>query len=64
MKEEFSGVKMISLCSKSYIIEDENGRHKISCKGVSKKGLVEPMEKFEDTLQSKVVKTLTNVEFK
>ena len=41
MKLEFSGDKMISLCSKSYIIEDSNGKQKISCKGVSKKRLEE-----------------------
>ena len=45
MKEEFSGVKMLSLCSKSYIIQHESGKHKISCKGVSKKGLLNPMKK-------------------
>ena len=39
-KLEFLGVKMISLCSKSYIIEDENGKQKNSCKGVSKRGLI------------------------
>ena len=55
---------MISLCSKSYIIEYENGKQKISCKGVSKKGLREPMKKFEDTLYNKSVKLATNVGFR
>ena len=55
---------MISLCLKSYIIEDENGKQKISCKDVSKKGLREPMGKFEDTLYNKTVKLATNVGFR
>ena len=33
MKLEFSGDKMISLCSKSYIIEDSTGRQKFHAKG-------------------------------
>ena len=33
-KLEFEGTKMISLCSKSYIIENEEGKQKKSCKGV------------------------------
>ena len=33
-KEEFLGDKMISLCSKSYIIQNKKGKQKISCKGI------------------------------
>ena len=64
MKLEFSGDKMISLCSKSYIIEDSNGRQKISCKGVSKKGLEEPMQQFRDTLFNVRTNTSTNMGFR
>ena len=36
-KEELFGDKMISLCSKSHIIQNKEGKQKISCKGISKK---------------------------
>ena len=54
---------MISLCSKSYIIEDSSGRQKISCKGVSKKGLEEPMQQFRDTLFNVRTNTSINMGF-
>ena len=50
-KLEFQGVNMVSLCSKSYIIEDAEGRQKISCKGVSKKNLSNAMSSYEETLK-------------
>ena len=37
---------MISLGSKSYVIEDENGKQKISWRGVSRRGLKDPTENF------------------
>ena len=55
---------MISLCSKSYIIENEEGKQKISCKGVSKKTLTNAMEKFEETLKSKNVIRSKNIGFR
>ena len=61
-KLEFEGTKMISLCSKSYIIENEEGKQKISCKGVSKK--TNAMEKFEETLTTKNVSTTKNIGFR
>ena len=42
-KCEWEGIKMVSLCSKSYIIEDGQGNQKISCKVISKKNLKDPM---------------------
>ena len=64
MKLEFSGIKMLSLCSKSYIIEDADGKQKISCKGVSKKNLNQPMDKFEHALQNKTTRHSTNFGFR
>ena len=61
---EFKGYKMVALCSKSYIIEDEYGKQKISCKGISKKAVDQPMEKFENTLTSTVANTSHNVGFR
>ena len=64
MKLECSGEKMILLCSKSYMIEDSTGKQKIPCKGVSKKGLEEPMQKFTDTLFNLSTKVATNTGFR
>ena len=55
---------MLSLCSKSYIIEDANGKQKISCKGISKRNLIDPMKKFEECLKFKKVNFSTNVGFR
>ena len=63
-KKEFEGCQMISLCSKSYIIQDSEGKQKISCKGISKKQLVDPMNKFQQTLNEKVINSSTNVGFR
>ena len=51
---------MLSLCSKSYIIEDADGKQKTSCKGVSKKNLSQPMDKYEDALKNKTTRPSTN----
>ena len=55
---------MISLCSKSYIIQDSSGTQKISCKGVSKKSLQDPMQKFSDTLFNQHANVSTNMGFR
>ena len=41
---------MLSLCSKSYIIEDANGKQKLSFKGIAKTNVIDPMKKFEESL--------------
>ena len=63
-KCEWEGIKMVSLCSKSYIIQDSKGNHKISCKGISKKNLEDPMKKFEDALYNKTTIQFNNVGFR
>ena len=55
---------MLLLCSKSYIIEDANGKQKISCKGIPKRNLLDPMRKFEECLKSKKVNFFSNVGFR
>ena len=55
---------MISLCFKSYIIQDSEGKEKISCKGISKKQLVDPMSKFRQTLNKKEVNSPISVGFR
>ena len=64
MKLEFSGIKMLSLCSKSYIIDDADGKQKISCKGVSKKNLHQPMDKYKHALKNKTTRHSTNFGFR
>ena len=61
---EFKGSKMIALCSKSNIIENETGKQKISCKGVSKRSLMSPMSKYEDTLFNQKLNFSTNKGFR
>ena len=63
-KKEWEGTKMISLCSKSFITKDAEGKQKISCKGISKKKLINPMEKFEKSIYNKVNTVSTNVGFR
>ena len=62
-KKEFEGCQMISLCFKSYIIQDSEGKQMISCKGISKKQLIDPMNKFQQTLNEKIINSSTNVGF-
>ena len=66
-KEELLRDKMISLCSKSYIIEDKQGKEKISCKGISKKVFFpkkDPMSKFENTLHNCTINSATKIGFR
>ena len=63
-KEEFLGDKMISLCSKSYIIQNKKGKQKISCKGISKKNLSDPMTKFKNTLNNRTIISAKNMGFR
>ena len=63
-KKEFSGFRMLSLCSKSYIIEDQDGKQKISSKGISKKNLTDAMAKFSHTLSTGETSFSTNLGFR
>ena len=55
---------MLSLCSKSYIIEDQDGKQKISSKGISKKNLTDAMAKFSHTLSTGETSFSTNLGFR
>jgi ribA/ribD-fused uncharacterized protein len=50
-KLECIGDKMISLCSKTYIVKTKDG-DKMSCKGVNKNSVKNPMQIFESVLRS------------
>ena len=54
-KKGFEYCQMISLCSKSYIIQDSEGKQNIFCKGISKKQLIDPMSKFQQILNEKLI---------
>ena len=50
-KVEYTGTKMVSLCSKSYCIEDTDNRTvKFSMKGVNKNQFDNPMTHYQETL--------------
>ena len=49
-KLESSGIKMLSLCSKTYCLVQRDDNFKISCKGVSKKFIKNPCELFSKVL--------------
>jgi ribA/ribD-fused uncharacterized protein len=50
-KLEFQGSKSICLCSKTYIVQDGD-KYKMSTKGLNKKSVNQPYDKFEHVLQS------------
>jgi hypothetical protein len=53
-KEEFQGDVIISLCSKTYCVENwSEDKAKFSCKGVSKRGYVNPIDIYRQVLYSK-----------
>ena len=63
LQERMGRNKMISLCLKSYIIEDAEVNQKISCKGISK-NQINPMEKFEKSIHNKINTVSTNIGFR
>ena len=52
-KLEASGTKMLALCSKTYILRDDQNEFKYSCKGINKKAMKQPMEAYENVLKTK-----------
>ena len=51
-KLEASGTEMIALCSKTYILKQDDGEMKYSCKGINKKALSSPMDAYEHVLNT------------
>ncbi len=66
MKLEFSGNKMVCLCSKMYCIEDENEEDtntKLSCKGVNKNRISNAMAIFDHVLSTQETLSAKNKGF-
>ena len=60
-KVEYTGTKMVSLCSKSYCIEDtDNGTVKFSMKVVNKNQFDNPMTHYQETLETAATFRATN----
>jgi hypothetical protein len=62
-KVEFEGDALIGLCSKTYIVKNEN-IIKFSSKGVNKSTIKEPMEIFQNVLENRKSGTGSNVGFR
>ena len=50
-KLEGQGKEMVALCSKTYILQ-EGEQTKMSCKGINKKEVIDPMQKFHQVLST------------
>ena len=62
-KEEFHGNKIIALCSKTYIINNDE-KYKFSCKGINKQNLKNVPEIYRNVLTSQKPQSAQNVGFK
>lgn len=65
-KVEARGDVILSLCSKSYILQNDKGEIKIGCKGVQKVRLMQdnPMKRYRDVLETKVPYSINNMGFR
>ena len=64
-KIEYQGDAIISLCSKTYCIENwEENKAKFSSKGISKRGFSNPMNIYREVLTSKIPASGTNKGFR
>ena len=61
---ELEGISMIVLCSKTYIIEDKDDKHKIFYKGVSKCQISNPIENVLNVLKNKGTKLAKIVRYR
>ena len=62
-KLEFSGNEMIALCSKTYIINNDE-KSKFSCKGINKRNVTNVKDIYKDVLETQEPYTAKNVGFK
>ena len=62
-KTESTGRFMIALCSKPYVIDNE-GQYKLSCKGVNKKSISNPVSVMSNVLQSHISQSSVNRGFR
>ena len=59
-KIEAEGLAMIALCSKSYILQQANGKVKFSSKGMNKSALNDPFSMFKRVLDTKIAASAIN----
>ena len=51
-KLEAKGDTIVALCSKTYVLQKEDGTYKLSCKGLSKRALGNPLTIYKGVLES------------
>ena len=62
-KLEFQGDEMVALCSKTYIITRTPESFKLSCKGVNKRNISNPLPLYKSVLETQIGKEKENVGF-
>ena len=62
-KEEATGLAMTALCSKTYVLEN-HGRYKLSCKGINKKSVSDPVKIMSTVLQTQASQSGINKGFR
>jgi hypothetical protein len=62
-KLEFQGEEMVALCSKTYIITQTPESFKLSCKGVNKRNISNPLPLYKSVLDTQVGQEKENVGF-
>ena len=62
-KEEATGYSMSALCSKTYVIENHEG-YKLSCKGINKKSVSDPVKIMSTVLQNQISQSGINKGFR
>ena len=62
-KLEYQGDEMVALCSKTYIITQTPEAFKMSCKGVNKRNISNPLSLYKSVLETQVGREKQNVGF-
>ena len=62
-KEQYVGKSMIALCSKTYVVDDD-GQYKLSCKGINKKTVSNPIEIMSKVLENQISRSSVNRGFR
>ena len=59
-KLEAVGHSMISLCSKTYVLQSDNESYKFSCKGLNKRSVKDPFKMYSDVLCDQINRGAVN----
>jgi hypothetical protein len=62
-KTEYQGDEMVALCSKTYIISQSPDKYKLSCKGINKRNITQPLDTYKSVIQTQVPISKENVGF-